>query len=229
MRLNELTAGRSFEGKDVKELAIQFAHNPAAASTFNHASMAHNNHFFYQQFSDDPKRLEHFPDLQQSLIDAFGSIETLRMTFLDTAAAMFGPGFVWLLWARDPDGITSRKGAWKILCTYNAGTPYPEAGFMQQGLDMNTNNADTFSQYKSSLGVGYMGVFSHASQEKAKLPPGATTIVPVLCVSNWEHTYLYDFGLNRKADYLNNFWDAIDWTVVNHRTPEDIYKLTGGY
>ncbi|KAJ8611774.1 hypothetical protein MRB53_037781 [Persea americana] len=197
-RLNELVAGRSFADRDVKELAIRFAHNPMTASTFNHASMAHNNHFFYQQFSGTPRRLEDYPELGNSLVNQFGSITTLRKTFLDTAANMFGPGFVWLVWARDPQDSGFKSGSWKVLCTYNAGSPYPEAGFMQQGLDMNTNNAQSFQQYKSSMIMGYMGNNSELARERAKLPPGGTTVMPVLCVSVWEHTYIYDFGIGAR-------------------------------
>ena len=68
-----------------------------AASLFNHASMAHNNHFFFNALSTSPSPLERHPSMQQSLNNTFGSIETLKATFLDTAGAMFGPGFVWLV------------------------------------------------------------------------------------------------------------------------------------
>lgn len=224
-KLNELTAGRHFANRDPKDLALQFAHNPRATSTFNHASMAHNNHFFYQQFSTAPRQLDSFSDLQGSFADQFGSIDTLRTTFVDTAANMFGPGFVWLVWARDPDNLSYRNGSWKILCTYNGGTPYPEAGFMRQGLDMNTNNAAGHQQFKSSLAVGYMGPSSDAAKEKARLPPGGTTVMPVMCASTWEHTYVYDFGLHGKMRYLNDFWDAVDWHVINNRTPKNVGNL----
>lgn len=221
-KLNALTKDRSIAGKSVKDLALRLAHNPAATSTFNHASMAHNNHFFFQQFSPHPRKLDQYPDLHSSLIDKFGTMDTLRTTFIDTAAAMFGGGFVWLVWARDPEPLTGiREGEWKIMCTYNAGTPYPEAGFMQQSMDMNTNDQISFTQYKQS-NVGYFGPHSSHAKEKAKLPPGGTTVMPILCVSTWEHTYIYDFGLLGKMTYLDRFWDAIDWQIINNRAPKEI-------
>lgn len=221
-KLNELTAGRNFSDLNVKELAVRSAHNPATAKTFNHASMAHNNHFFFQQFTNEPRRLDQYPELESSLTRQFGSIETLRQTFLDTAMSMFGPGFVWLVWSRDPESSSMRNGTWKILCTYNAGTPYPEAGFMQQGLDMNTNNAASFERYKSGLPPAARAI---SSTERIRLPPGGTSVMPVLCVSVWEHTYIYDFGVEGKANYLNEFWNVVDWHVVATRAPREALSI----
>ncbi|QIW99925.1 hypothetical protein AMS68_005443 [Peltaster fructicola] len=228
LRLNELTADKSYAGKDIKELVLRSAHQPQQASLFNHASMAHNNHFFWQQFSPHPRRLDQFPALYSSLVDAFGSIESLRKTLVDTASAMFGPGFVWLVWARDPDNVSGvRDGGWKILSTYSGGTPYPEAGFMQQSLEMNTSDDAAFARYKQS-NVGYFGPSSRIGQEKARIPPGGTTVMPVLCVSTWEHTYIYDYGLKGKLKYLDSFWDTLDWQVVSNRAPQDVNGKLGG-
>lgn len=199
-----------------------------AASLFNHASMAHNNHFFFNGLSVSPLELYKSPALQKSLIDTFGSIETLKMTMVDTAAAMFGPGFVWLVWARDLDSPTTnssnRKGAWRILSTYLAGTPYPEAGYRQQGLDTNTTDAPGYDRYMNQQPVntlGAFGSFSRAGREQSKLPPGGTNIMPVLCVNTWEHVYLRDFGVNGKREYLEDWWNCIDWDVVENLTPPE--------
>lgn len=225
-KLNELTAGEPHENSTAKALALQFAKDPMAASIFNHASMAHNNHFFYSALSPSPLPLGRFPTMQQSLERSFGSIETLRTTMLDTAAAMFGPGFVWLVWARNlssPGSTTARKGDWRILNTYLAGTPYAEAGARQQGLDMNNNNASSYQSYmmnqQPSNTVGAFGAFSQSGREQAKLPPGGTSVLPVLCVNTWEHVYIYDFGLNGKRKYLSDWWDAVDWSVVDGNAP----------
>ncbi|KAI7630709.1 hypothetical protein KC322_g22963, partial [Hortaea werneckii] len=100
-KLDDLTAGEPFENSQPKDLVLRFARDPLAASLFNHASMAHNNNFFFSGLSTSPLKLDNVPNVKESLIDTFGSIETLKMTMLDTASAMFGPGFVWLVWARD--------------------------------------------------------------------------------------------------------------------------------
>lgn len=224
-KLNELTAGEPYEHSQIKQIALQFARDPMAASLFNHASMAHNNHFFFQALSTTPYQLDKVPTLQKSLINTFGSIDTLRATMLDTAAAMFGPGFVWLIWARDLDnagGPSVRKGAWRVLTTYLAGTPYPEAGYRQQGIDANTQNAGSYNSYMNQQPANYagsFGPFSRGGREQAKLPPGGTNVMPVLCVNTWEHVWLRDYGMNGKRRFLNDWWEAVDWSEVENKAP----------
>lgn len=234
-KLNELIAGEPIENDTAKDLTLKFARDPMNASIFNHASMAHNNAFFFQTLSTAPRKLETCPQLQDVLINAFGSIETLKMTMLDTAASMFGPGFVWLVYARDQGGnsMVARKGSWKLLTTYIAGTPYPEAGFRQQGIDMNNANPDSYKSYMQSQhlqptnSAGSFGAYSAHGREQAKLPPGGTSLMPVLCVNTWEHVYIYDYGLRGKRQYLEEWWKIIDWAVVQQNMPEEARRNVG--
>ncbi|KAK1087204.1 hypothetical protein LTR33_001167 [Friedmanniomyces endolithicus] len=225
-KLNELTAGEPYENYLTKDIALQFARDPMSASLFNYASMAHNNHHFFSTLSTHPTPLDKEPTLRQSRINNFGSIETLQTTMLDTASAMFGPGFVWLIWARDLDppagGI--RRGAWRILTTYLAGTPYVEAGYRQQGIDTNVQNATSYQAYKNSQPVNTLGAFGSYSKfgrEQAKLPPGGTNVQPVLCVNTWEHVWLRDYGIMGKRKYLTEWWNVIDWGAVEQLAPKE--------
>ena len=115
---------------------------------------------------------------------------------------MFGPGFVWLVWMRDSSSATARRGDWRILSTYLAGTPYPEAGHRQQGIDMNNNNSSSYASYHDSQHVtnyaGSFGAHSRQGQQDAMIPPGGAQLMPVLCVNTWEHVYIFDYGLQGK-------------------------------
>ncbi|GAB7359212.1 hypothetical protein MBLNU230_g5871t1 [Neophaeotheca triangularis] len=214
-KLNELTAGLPENNAQCKDLVLRYARDPMSASLFNHASMAHNVEFFYRGFSTKPLELEYQPGLQQSLERSFGSIDTLRTTMLDTAAGMFGPGFVWLVWANGPGGMgkSTQGEGWRILNTYSAGTPYPEAGYRQQSVDM--NNQHTQPQNTA----GQFGQYSRTAKDNARVPPGGTKLTPVLCVNTWEHAYLPDFGVDRKRLYLSAWWNAIDWHTVFENAP----------
>lgn len=231
-KLRELLAGDPDENLQIKDLVLKYARDPQSAALFNHASMAWNTHFFYSGLSPAPVKLGDLSgNLEAALTTSFGSIDTLRAAFLDTAAAMFAPGFVWLVWARDLPGpsISSRKGGWRILSTYAAGTPFPEAGFRQQGIDANTQSPSSYASHMSSQPLntaGAFGAYSEAGRKASTIPPGGTSVMPVMCLSTWEHVWLYDFGLANKRKFLSDWWDCVDWKTVDTRVPPEA-KNTG--
>ncbi|EPX74050.1 ribosomal protein subunit S26 [Schizosaccharomyces octosporus yFS286] len=42
-------------------------------------------------------------------------------------------------------------------------------------------------------------------------------IVPLLCLNLWQYSYLQDYGINNKEKYISNWWNMINWSVVNNR------------
>lgn len=45
-------------------------------------------------------------------------------------------------------------------------------------------------------------------------------LFPLLCLSVMEHAWLPDYGMWGKERYLINFWDCVDWNVVQKRWEE---------
>jgi Fe-Mn family superoxide dismutase len=195
-----------------KNLLIKYARQPSMASLFNHASMAHNNHFFFSTLSTTATTMP--ASLQKGIEASFTSVETLRREFIATANAMFGPGFVWL--------VKTKEGKFSLLTTYIAGSPYPGAHWRLQAKDMNTepqadvaNAADYYRQQAMANmpivnAVGAHGRFSST----AKIAPGGVDVNPILCVNTWQHVYMPDWGVLQKKQYLEAWWDRIDWNVV---------------
>lgn len=215
------------------------ARQPGQAPTFNYASMAYNHNFFFEHLARlapaeegrpaeevgllpvaMPARLQHDIELK------FGSIETLRREMIATADAMFGPGYVWLV-------KPARSNNFRILPTYLAGTPFTAGHWRRQGLDMNVHGFgapaapaapgglppgytadDVAVQYinRQQVGAGNSDVGRFDARAAA---PGATEVIPLLCVSTWPHVYLRDWGVAGKRQYLEAWWDCIDWTKVN--------------
>ncbi|KAF9692504.1 hypothetical protein EKO04_009383 [Ascochyta lentis] len=204
--LNASTAGTPYEGQETKSLTIEFARDPTKAYAFNLASMAFNNHFFFRGINTNPDVHSTPPsDLAIQIKRDFSSMDTLRDTFLATADAMFGPGFVWLVQTKDVEA-----GHLRILPTYIAGSPLSGAHYRRQSHDLNTHNADSYAA------VNKVGTFGAAAQQdmRPKKPLGGVDIVPLLCVNTWEHAWLADYGVKGKADYLRAWWDKIDWDMV---------------
>ncbi|KAH6612667.1 Fe superoxide dismutase-like protein [Boeremia exigua] len=205
--LNNETAGGPYEGQDVKSLVIELARDPLKAYPFNLASMAFNNHFFFRGINTNPDVVSTPPaDLAQEIRNDFSSMDTLRETFIATADAMFGPGFVWLVQTND----AAVAGGLRILPTYLAGSPLSGAHYRRQSYDLNNHNPDSYQQLNS---VGAFGASSR-QDNRPKKPLGGTDIIPLLCVNTWEHAWLHDYGVRGKSDYLRAWWEKIDWDLV---------------
>jgi superoxide dismutase, Fe-Mn family len=172
--------------------------------------MACNNHIFFNCLS--PTQTEPTPTFITDIEDSFSSYDTLRIELIETADAMFGPGFVWIV--KDQD-----SGKMKLLCTYLAGSPFPLAHFRAQQNDMATFNTSiqNAGRYMSSREpnnpTGSFGPYSRFDQFNPRSPSGYRSY-PILCVNTWEHAYLRDYGIGGKRMYLERWWDRVDWAVV---------------
>ncbi|CAI4217018.1 unnamed protein product [Parascedosporium putredinis] len=203
-KLNALTAGTEFEQKDTYSTLTATAREPSKAPIFNHASMAHNNHFFFKNLTPNPTAMP--SDLRRDLERSFSSIETLRREFVATASAMFGPGFVWL--------VQTAPNDFSILPTYLAGSPYPSAHWRRQDMDMNTTgNQGSAATWLKNTQVRGM------PQKKDELPPGGVKVTPLLCLNTWEHVWLRDYGVGAggqggKKAFAEAWWEAVDWEAV---------------
>lgn len=58
--------------------------------------------------------------------------------------------------------------------------------------------------------AGSMGQFSN----EVKMAPGGVDLDVLMCVSTWEHTWLRDWGVAGKREFLEAWWECIDWGVV---------------
>ncbi|KAI9374589.1 Manganese/iron superoxide dismutase [Aspergillus egyptiacus] len=218
-KLNLLTQDTIDTDAKPGELLVKYSRRPEMASVFNYASMAHNNHFFFNCLA--PNATEIPEPFAKNIIDTCSSIESLKLDFLATANAMFGPGFVWL--AKNVE----REGLMHIFCTYNAGSPYPAAHARRQPVDMATHTPET------ALGNQYAGSMGAHSANQKNLAPGAADVQPILCVNTWEHVWMMDYGIAGKAEYLERWWDRINWPVVfenyNAASPKKTTRIGGNW
>ncbi|KAH0551685.1 hypothetical protein GP486_007097 [Trichoglossum hirsutum] len=220
-KLNLLTAGTPDENASTKTLLLTYARQADMASLFNHASMAHNNHFFFNCLSPKPTKIP--PSLASRLTEEFSSLETLRLEIIATAAAMFGPGYVWLVKNTD-------KSRFSLLTTYLAGSPYPGAHFRRQAIDMNTESAQSFpnlsaAEYaRQNIVQNSAGAFGKSSA--TSVSTGGVGLMPVLCVNTWEHVWLRDWGVGGKRGFLEAWWNMVDWNVVASNADVDHHVST---
>ncbi|KAM3512284.1 hypothetical protein MY11210_004068 [Beauveria gryllotalpidicola] len=204
-KLNALTAGTELEDKDTKTIALMTAREPNQAPIFNYASMAHNNHFFFQSIA--PGRVAMPEQLRVEIEASFSSVETLRREMVLTASAMFGPGFVWL--------VKTGPAAYRIVSTYLAGSPYPGAHWRAQSTNMNTvgDQGSARSWFRNQQAPQHRG---------GNLPPGGIELQPLLCLNTWEHAWILDWGVGAsgqggKTAFAEAWWETVDWELVSNR------------
>ena len=165
-------------------------------------------------------------------------MSSLRATFVATANAMFGPGFVWLV-RKNNVAAMSNAPSLAILTTYLAGSPYPGAHYRQQPVDMATQTTNITGSmspqvYASSpiahnYGFGNMfaGKFGPASGPD-KTGPGGQDLDVLLGVNTWEHVWLRDWGVGGKKGFLDAWWERIDWGVVEGNMGSIDHQRPGG-
>ncbi len=63
---------------------------------------------------------------------------------------------------------------------------------------------------------GKLFVSSTANQDNPLMDDVVEKGTPLLCIDVWEHAYYLKYQ-NKRADYVDNFWNIVNWNVVNNR------------
>ena len=111
--LNKLLAGTPLARQSLAQVVTATAGVSDKTAIFNNAAQAWNHTFFWQSMKPNgggkpSGRLLHLIE------SSFGSLETFKASFVDTAVSQFGSGWVWLV--QDGESL-------KIVKTSNADTP----------------------------------------------------------------------------------------------------------
>ena len=228
--------GTTFSSQTPQNILLQTARNPEQAALFNYASMAWNNQFYFNGISLTGDGISMSAAMESRLVQSFSSIETLKAQLLETAYSMFGPGFVWLVRTNTLNSRETRQ--FYILSTYLAGSPLAGAHNRLQPIDLNTENIATaggfdakdLARRRVANSVSSFGPYSEAFKNQ-KTSYGGIDITPVLCVNTWQHAWMFDWSINGKWQFLNAWWDRIDWFKVQtiadvkegESSPLDIY------
>ena len=102
---------------------------------------------------------------------------------------------------------------------------------LKKALDDNFGSVDAFKEEfgkaaKTRFGSGWawliadksgdLKVVSTANQDNPLMDVVSTNGTPLLALDVWEHAYYLKYQ-NKRADYVDNFWNLVNWDEVNSR------------
>ena len=116
---------------------------------------------------------------------------------------------------------------WEIMGPNSGGNPAGEIGeSINSNFGSFENFKDEFSKAAATrFGSGWawlcaqtdgkLEICSTANQDNPIMPNGCGG-VPILCLDVWEHAYYLNYQ-NRRPDYINAFFNVINWEEVNKK------------
>lgn len=117
---------------------------------------------------------------------------------------------------------------WEIMTPSNGGKPQ---GDLSQSIDASFGSFDGFKEKFSQAAMGRFGsgwawlcvhpggkleICSSSNQDNPLMPGIGCGGYPILGLDVWEHAY-YLLYQNRRADYVQSFFEVINWAEVTKR------------
>lgn len=181
------------------------------------------------KFTNEPKE----EALVEWIQDSFGSIAEFRTLLLNSARSIKGDGVTWLVAQATYSESTLRNANGElsfnklaVVNTYNAGIVDDSIRSGQvsklkaqkkanEKKDEGENEIDGEEQQKLAKST----VLGSVEEAEEALLYTDKKLVPLLAIDGSMRSYLRDYGVFGKQQYLDNVWDCIDWTVVAKRMP----------
>ena len=116
---------------------------------------------------------------------------------------------------------------WSIMSPKGGGTP---TGDLAAAIDSDLGGWDTFKQSFANAAAtrfgsgwawvcvkdGKLEVCSSANQDNPLMPGVGCDGTPIMGLDVWEHAYYLNYQ-NRRPDYINAFFNVVDWSAVAAR------------
>ena len=124
-------------------------------------------------------------------------------------------------------GFYNHNLFWEIMGPNGGGEPSAE---ISESINLNFGSFENFKNEFSKaaatrFGSGWAWLCAHpdgkleicstANQDNPLMPNGCGGN-PILCLDVWEHAYYLNYQ-NRRPDYINAFFNVINWDEVNNR------------
>ena len=120
--------------------------------------------------------------------------------------------------------------AWNHIFFFNSFSPSAQtapSGALADAIDRDFGSLEAFKEQfgKAATTLFGSGWVWLCSDKEGKLSivaepnagnPLKKGLTPLLCIDLWEHAYYIDYR-NRRPEFVKNFWELVDWKVVEQR------------
>jgi Fe-Mn family superoxide dismutase len=143
-----------------------------------------------------------------------------------------------------PDAVRNNGGGyynhllfWQILSPGPATQP---SGDLAEAILADFGGYDTFTDQfntaaKTVFGSGWawlsvneegkLFISQTSNQDNPLMDVAKDRGIPILCLDVWEHAYYLKFQ-NKRAEFIENFWNVVNWPEVERRYAEAIEVLS---
>jgi len=191
--------------------ALPYAYDALEPYVDKETNMLHHGKHFQAYVNNLNAAIEKYPELhQKDLVELLQNLDALP-TEIRTAVRNNG------------GGVYNHDFYFGIMTPNALGKP---VGKLAKAIDEQFGSFEAFKEkfHKAALsqfGSGWAWLVLDKGDLKIVTTSNAGCPItdglkPVLTCDVWEHAYYLDYQ-NRRADYLEAFWNLIDWKVIEER------------
>ncbi len=149
----------------------------------------------------------------KSLNELFSSASKVPPAVRNNAGGHYNHSLFWSIMKKNGDGLPSGKLADALNSTFNS--------FEEFKSKFTTAAATRFGSGWAWLLVqnGKLAVSSTPNQDNPLMDVADVKGTPILGLDVWEHAYYLKYQ-NRRPEYIDNWWNVINWAEVEKRFSE---------
>ena len=149
----------------------------------------------------------------KSLNELFSSASKVPPAVRNNAGGHYNHSLFWSIMKKNGDGLPSGKLADVLNSTFNS--------FEEFKSKFTTAAATRFGSGWAWLLVqnGKLAVSSTPNQDNPLMDVADVKGTPILGLDVWEHAYYLKYQ-NRRPEYIDNWWNVINWAEVEKRFSE---------
>lgn len=203
-------------------LPLPYAYNALEKAIDAETMKLHHDRHHASYVKNLNDALKPYPDLQNKTVDAL--LRDLNSV----------PENIRTLVRNNGGGHLNHTIFWGIMSPTGGGQP---TGTLAQEINQIFGNFENFKKQFNAAGAGRFGsgwvwlvrngqgqlqIVTTANQDN----PITNGLYPILGNDMWEHAYYLRYQ-NRRAEYLNNWWNVVNWVEINRR--DRISRRQGSY